>query len=200
MTRRSSLTTAGALLLAAGLFFAWRMVNDVGPLPSPATGEWRADDAEPGHFHMDGGDAPPTFNEMIRKADAVGMVRMDSADTEEIKRQKASELAYTGFHFTVVQPVAGDLRGGAQVVIWRSGRRVDIEDFYPRPKLGEMFLIFLKHSYDRGGYYPAYGKYGTYQVLGGVLHDVSHHGTATTCEGKPVDSVVAQLKTLSGVK
>jgi len=118
----SVLTAAGALLLLAGLFLAWRSVIDVGALPSPTTPDWRADDAEPEHVPTGHGEAPRTFNEMVRQADAVGIVRMDTADADEITGQKRDDFDFTGFQFTVVQPIAGDLHGGEQVVIWRQYR------------------------------------------------------------------------------
>ena len=86
---------------------------------------------------------------------------------------------------------------GGHIVVWRIGKREDREEDFLRPKLGETFVFFLTRSRFASGYEPVYGRYGTYQVSGGLLHQLVPHTTTARSEGEPVEMFLADLRELS---
>jgi hypothetical protein len=175
----------------------WSAWNTI-VLPEPVKANWEVRPG-PSVFHTDGGGRPATLSEMLRNVDAVVVARMNRDQIDEVKVGRTPDnLAYrTGFRFTVVEVITGELTEGDPITIWRLGKREDTEEFFLRPKLGETFVCFLTRSRFASGYEPVYGRYGTYQVSGGLLHQLVPHPTTAKYEGKPVDMFLSDLRALS---
>jgi hypothetical protein len=196
VAHRAAGLTATALLVVAlsGVgWWLWTVVGDV-PLPEPI----RVDEyvrPAPVVFHTDGGGRPDTIAEMVQRADAVVLAKMVSNETDEIRvGLPRYRQFYTGFRFLVIDGVLESPQKGDSITIWRPGQREDREEFYLRPTLGQSFVIFLKHFPNAKGYFPTFGRYGTYEVTDGKLHQLVSHPTTVAYEGKPVDQFLADLR------
>jgi hypothetical protein len=188
VARKAASVTVTALLivgLSAIGWWLWTVTDDVA-LPEPA----RVDEnvrPKPGVFHTDGGGRPDTIDEMIQRADAVVLAKMVSEQTDEIRvGPPRASIYYIGLHFVVIDAVLGPPRSGDPITIWRIGQREDREELYLRPTLGQSFVIFLSRFPNAKGYVPTFGRYGTYQVTDGGLHQLVSHPTTLAYEGKQV--------------
>jgi hypothetical protein len=190
-----------ALALAGSVLFGWRQwrVWNTTPLPEPVRAGWElAPRPGPGVFHTDGGGRPATLKEMMEAMDAVVLARMDSPETEETREgQPGRWLYYTGFRFVVLRAVTGPHREQEHITVWRLGMRDDTEEFYLRPEIGQTFVLFLQRFRSAPGYIPFYGRYGTYQVTGGLLNQLVPHPTTAKYEGKPVEIFLDDLDAIS---
>lgn len=198
---RGTLWWLAALLLVAATAAGWRQwrVWNTIRLPEPVRADWELT-PRPGPvvFHTDGGGRPSTLKEMLGAMDAVVLARMDNPETEEAKTGQArSRRYYTGFRFMVMQAVTGHVREGEHIIVWRLGKREDREEYFERPELGQTFVLFLRRFHAANGYSPYYGKYGTYAVTNGLLHQLWPHPTTAAYEGKPVELFLVDLKALS---
>lgn len=196
MAHRAAGLTATALLvvaLSAVGWWLWTVVGDA-PLPEPVRIDENVRPA-PGVFHTDGGGSPATIDEMLQRADAVVLAKMVSKETDEIRvGPPRYGLFYTGFRFLVIDAVLESPRKSDPITIWRLGKREDREEFYLRPTLGQSFVVFLNHFPNAKGYVPTFGRYGTYEVTDGKLHQLVSHSTTIAYEGKPVDQFLAELR------
>ena len=132
--------------------------------------------------------------------DAVVLARMDSARTEEVRLSGPGGLYYTGFRFVVLRSVTGGHREQEHITVWRWGKREDVEEYYLRPELGQTFVLFLQRFRAAPGYLPYYGKYGTYEVREGLLHQLVEHPTTAKYEGQPVERFLDDLDAISQMK
>ena len=198
MDRRMAWLALTALALAVLMLFGWRQWKawHTVDLPEPVRADWQRRPA-PSVFHTDGGGRPATLVEMLRKMDAVVLARMDSAETDEVKLSGPGGLYYTGFRFVVLRAVTGGHREQEHITIWRLGMREDREEFSLRPELGQTIVLFLKAFRAAPGYEPYYGKYGTYEVRAGLLHQLAEHPSTAKYEGKPVEMFLDDLDAIS---
>jgi hypothetical protein len=72
-----------------------------------------------------------------------------------------------------------------------------VEEYYLRPELGQTFVLFLQRFRAAPGYLPYYGKYGTYEVREGLLHQLVEHPTTAKYEGQPVERFLDDLDAIS---
>ena len=198
VNRRMAWLAMTALALAGMLLFGWRQWKawSTVELPDPVLADW-VRRPEPSVFHADGGGRPATLLEMLRNMDAVVLARMNSAETDEVRLGGTHGLYYTGFRFVVLRAVTGGHREQEHITVWRLGMREDREEFHLRPELGQTFVLFLKRFRAAPGYYPSYGKYGTYEVRGGLLHQLAEHPTMAKYEGKSVEMFLDDLDAIS---
>lgn len=188
----SALALTGLVLFGGRQWTSWSAVD----LPEPVRADWVRRPA-PSVFHTDGGGRPATLVEMLRNMDAVVLARMDSAQTDEVRLSGPYGLNYTGFRFVVLRSVTGGHREQEHITVWRLGKRKDVQEYYLRPELGQTFVLFLQRFRSGPGYVPYYNKYGTYEVRGGLLHQLSVHRTTAKYEGKPVELFLDNLGTMS---
>jgi hypothetical protein len=120
VTRRGFWWAATAPLLvvvSAVVGSLWTNV-DVGVLPTPVRADWEIDRYGPSLIESDGAYRPETLHQMLQKSNVVALVRLDTGETEEVRVGERPEHShFTGFRFTVVEPVAG-VRGGDQIPIY----------------------------------------------------------------------------------
>ena len=188
----SALALTGLMLFGWCQWTSWSAVD----LPEPVRADW-VRRPPPSVFHTDGGGRPATLVEMLRNMDAVVLARMDSAQTDEVRLSGPYGLYYTGFRFVVLRSVTGGHREQEHITVWRLGMREDREELYLRPELGQTFVLFLQRFRAAPGHLPYYGKYGTYEVREGLLHQLVEHPTTANYEGKPVELFLDDLGTMS---
>lgn len=196
MALRAAGVTGAALLFVGFSAFGWWLwtFRSDAPLPEPVGVDENLHPA-PGVFHTDGGGRPATVDEMLQRADAVVLAKMVSEETDEIRVGPPRHgMFYTGFRFLVIDGVPGSPRKGDPITIWRLGQREDREELYLRPTLGQSYVIFLNRFPNAKGYEPKFGRYGTYEVNDGKLHQLVSHPTTTAFEGKPVELFLAELR------
>ena len=106
-------------------------------------------------------------------------------------RQTPFAIPYSIYSLTVREVVKGDFRFGDTVKVARTGGRVSYEPEFPRPGLGEEFLMFLRKRPEMQAYVHLYGRvafrvvYGDLQSMGPLYRDMT---------GRKVRDVVQQLR------
>ena len=151
----------------------------------------------PGIFYIERMAPPPsaTLGDMLREADAVLVVQLYTDVTErhvtELKdisvvqpRTPMERMAGVGpvvavprladyrtiYSFKVRRVIKGAMRPGDTVRIAREGGRRTFEDDFPRPGIGEQFVVFLKWWPEVGAYRHHYGPMTTFRIVRSRIH------------------------------
>jgi|SRR5450759_654251 len=175
MTRRYVLWGIGVPLIVVGSAYAWTAWARWSAIELPVVGVERPEVAatiDP--------DAPilinvermvplpsATLGDMLREADAVLVVQLGTDVTERhVTEWKDGPPTHrTIYSFTVRQAIKGAMRPGEIVRIAREGGRQSFEDDFPRPGIGQQFVVFLKWWPEVGAYRNHYGPLTTFRVV-----------------------------------
>jgi hypothetical protein len=101
----------------------------------------------------------------------------------------------TIYSFTVRTAIKGTMRPGDIVRIAREGGRQTFEDDFPRPGIGEQFVVFLTWWPDVGAYRHLYGPATTFLVMNGDIHPMRRYFAAQL--GRREDEFVRELAALA---
>ena len=194
MTQRGALALALVTLLALGsasaslVWFRWSDTE----LPAVATPPTNVD-PEPGEvaiIHVDRWAPFPVGGSVLglaSQADAILIVRLEA----EPEYAVVGSTRWTIYPFHVLQIVSGPGNGGT-VKIGRLGGRRTWEDGFPRPGLGEEFLVLLKWWPPLHAYVELYGPEGCFRVVNGRVHPVGH--LSPSLLGREVTALVTDLR------
>jgi len=169
------LTLAVAVLLVCGLV-GWRAWSAFRPSPLPPVERFRAGCPDPNaaakiHVDYPGPTEDQTVGDLAAMADAVLIVARETNRTARVERSD-SGLPLTIYEFVVRESVKGNDSTGEVVGIARLGDRDQHEDGFPRPGLGEQFLVFLKWVPDLKAYEHLYGP-ETFRIVNGEVQPMS---------------------------
>ena len=98
---------------------------------------------------------------------------------------------YSIYDFTVREVVKGAFRSGDSVKIARIGGRGSYEPEFPRPGLGEEFLVFLRTFPEVNGFRHLYGRVA-FRVVDGELQSMGQMYREVT--GQRVRDVLRDLR------
>jgi len=197
MTRRYVLWAIGVLLILAGAGLGWRawVESTTTSLPPVAVPKPEVSDLDaPGEIWVDGSAPGPndTLEVVARQADAILVVRLGTDVSEHVdlgpsrttSTQRVGVFAtppppppmrHTIYSFGVREAIKGEMRLGERVKVARLGGRQTFEDDFPRPGVGEMFVVFLKWVPELGAYSHLYGPATTFRIVNGSIHPVGRY-------------------------
>jgi len=150
MTRRYVLWAIGVLLILAGAGLGWRawVESTTTSLPPVAVPKPEVPDLDaPGEIWVDGSAPGPndTLEVVARQADAILVVQLGTDVSEHVDLgTPPGTLRNTVYSFNILQTIKGPFRVGERVRVARMGERRSFEHDFPRPGLGETFVVFLK--------------------------------------------------------
>jgi hypothetical protein len=178
MTKRSVLLSVGVVAVIAGSVVAWQVSVELDPGQLPLAGvpqpmRLDPDAAGPIYVERSGPDRRQTIQDLVGLADAVLVVRLETNRTDRIDfGQPPARLSETIYDFTVLESIKGDIGVRTIVKVARLGGRGSYEPEFPRPGLGEKFVVFLKCDTDTKTYRHIYGP-ETIRVVNGELQPMS---------------------------
>jgi hypothetical protein len=112
-------------------------------------------------------------------------------DRVETRVSPSHAIPYSIYDFTVREVVKGAFRSGDSVKIARIGGRGSYEPEFPRPGLGEGFLVFLRTFPEVNGFRHLYGKVA-FRVVDGELQSMGQMYREVT--GERVRDVLQELR------
>jgi len=198
MSKRQGLLIIGAVITIATGAAVWRtsVLFRSDPLPPVHVPQpERPDPDAPGELCVDGSGPGPneTIDDLIGKADAVLAVRLVTNRTDRVDLGPfPATLAYTIYDFTVLESVKDNFRAGDSVRIARLGGRGSYEDGFPRPGLGEKFVVFLEWFPKVKAYQHLFGPATTFRIVNGELQPMSWH--FRTLQGRKAADVLQELR------
>jgi hypothetical protein len=225
MARRHLLWAVGVLLVVGGSAFGWRTWARWSAIELPAVLGPKAtaiDPDAPGLINVERVGLPrsATIGDMVREADAVLVVQLYTDVTERhVTQWKSSVPAVqpqspmmlmalrnpapapppptlrTIYSFKVRQTIKGAMREGDTVRIAREGGRQTFEDDFPRPGVGEKFVVFLKWWTDVGAYRHHYGPLTTFRVVNFRIHPVGR--SFEKLLGRREDQFIRELRAIT---
>jgi hypothetical protein len=134
-----------------------------------------------------------TLIDLVAEADAVlvVMLRTNRVDRVETGGSPPHRSTYSIYDFTVREVVKGAFRSGDGVKIARIGGRGSYEPEFPRPGLGEEFLVFLRKFPEVNGFRHLYGRVA-FRVVDGELQSMGQMYREVT--GQRVRDVLRELR------
>jgi hypothetical protein len=197
MRKRQALLWAGVVVLAAG-GGVWlvSMASRQTPLPKVGVPKSEALDPDaPGPVFVEYVAPAPgtTLNDLVAEADAVltVMLRTNRVDRVETGAPPSHGMTYSIYDFTVREVVKGAFRSGDSVKIARIGGRGSYEPEFPRPGLGEEFLVLLRAFPEVDGFRHLYGRVA-FRVVDGELQSMGQMYREMT--GRRVQDVLRELR------
>jgi len=198
MTRRSIIWPIGMVLILVGAGYgwhAWMGWRTITPPPVAALKPAVPDLDAPGELNVEYG-APKetdTLEDVARDADVVLVVRLvtDRTEQKEPGSQPAT-MRYTIYTFHILEIIKGALHAGQNISVARFGGRLNFEDVFPRPGLGETFVMFLKWSPTVDAYENIHGPETTFRVVRGTMQPMGWHFRRQ--QGRKVEDVARQLR------
>lgn len=194
---RLALACAGVVLLVAstGVWLVSRAYREA-PLPRVGTPASQAVDPDASGPIFVEYVAPPLgtpLRDIVAEADAVVTVMLTTTRVERIDLPLSPNhpTPYSVYDFTVRDVVKGDYRAGDSVRIARIGGLGSYEPDFPRPGLGEEFLVFLKRFPEVNGFRHLYGRLA-FRVVDGELQPMGSRYREVT--GRRVEEVVRELR------
>ena len=188
MKKQYGLGLAGVAVLAAAAGGVWLASLAYRTTPLPSVGVPRSEAIDPDAsgpvFVEYVAPAPGTTPvDLVARADAVLTVILTNnrVDRVDIGGRPPHGMSYSIYEFTVREVVKGAFREGDSVRIARVGGRGSYEPEFPRPGLGEEFLVFLRRFPEVNGFRHLYGRvafrvvHGELQSMGQMYREVSGH-------------------------
>jgi len=219
MTKRHFAAGIGLLIIVVGSAVGWREWARWSKVELPAAGVAAALDPDrPMVMYVDGM-APSrstTLADMVRDADAVLVVQLLTDVTERrvvdtwpggLKASKAQSpmqrlaspapppFHYTVYSFYVHQAIKGAMKRGDSVRIARRGGRQTYEDNFPRPGVGEKFVVFLEGEPHVGAYQHLYGPVSSFRIVYGRVCPMGHLFEKQS--GRSEDEFVRELQAIA---
>jgi hypothetical protein len=199
MSSRYLLGASAIIIVAVGGATVWRSWSTPPQPPlSPIEGRQvsAVDPDTPGPIYVDaiGSGENATTEDLLGRADAVLWILLDNNRVVQVDTgHYPSVLSFSVYEFRVRGTVKGDFHPGDIVRIARFGRRGSYEPDFPRPGVGEQFLVFLKWSRDLKAYEHLYQRLAFRVVTGEVQPMGSEHRELS---GRMIGDVVRDLRRL----
>jgi hypothetical protein len=189
--RRFVLVACAVLGLAGGAagWWAWVLLR---PTPLPPVNVARAEPVKSGPCVIDVyyKFPPKKVAELFRDADAVLWVGLQTSRTDHVDFGRGDY--WTIYHFTAWQSAKGAIGRGDSVRVARLGRLECWEPDFPRPGLGEQFVIFLRWFSNAEAYQPMFGPTTTFRVVNGRLQPMGL--TYRELSGRKVEDFLRELR------
>jgi hypothetical protein len=190
MSRRQIVLVASAVIGIAVAAAGWRAWVLLRPVPLPPVGTARPEPPGPCVFDPLYRSPPQNVADLLKDADAVLWVGLQTIRTDRWGPPGPDE--YTIYHFSVWESVKGAARRGDTVKIARWGGPECWESEFPRPGLGEQFLVFLQWFPEAKAYRHMYGPMTTFLVLKGRLQPMGV--TYEQLAGREVGDFLRELR------
>lgn len=149
---------------------------------------------------------PPSLTEMKREAEAVVLGRIADATPKDGGFRRKSEPGITTYHrLTVKEVVQWSGRGefdANELSIIRDGgildrgnriEELEVDDF-PQFRVGHDYVLFLQWHPEHGGWTPAWGPHGTFEVIAGKVFSIGSAKIAKEQEGLTLDQFLRRLR------
>jgi hypothetical protein len=128
--------------------------------------------------------------DLFKDADAVLWVGLQTSRTDRVDFGQGND--FTIYHFTAWESVKGAAHRGDTVKVARVGGPGCWEPDFPRPGLGEQFVVFLRWFPEAKAYRPMYGPLTTFRVVNGRLQPMG--GAYQHLSGREVQDFLRGLR------